>query len=79
MLNSIDAMPQGGKIFIHIKPQLSNPNEIEIVISDTGEGIPPDIIKRYLNRFFYDKNQREPDWDFPLFIVLSIITVAKSM
>lgn len=59
LLNSIDAMPQGGKIFIHTKkPKISNPNEIEIVISDTGEGIPPDIMKKIFEPFFTTKKSK---------------------
>lgn len=59
LLNSIDAMPQGGKIFIHVKkPKVLNPNEIEIVISDTGEGIPPDIMKKIFEPFFTTKKSK---------------------
>jgi len=59
LLNSIDAMPQGGEIYIHIKkPKLPDPREIEIVISDTGEGIPPDIIKKIFEPFFTTKKSK---------------------
>lgn len=58
-VNSIDAMPRGGKIFIRVrKPKSSDKNEIEIVIADTGLGIPPEIIRKIFEPFFTTKKSK---------------------
>jgi PAS domain S-box-containing protein len=50
--NAMDAMPKGGSIAIHIS--LKNPF-IEIQVSDTGTGIPPDIRQKIFDPFFTTK------------------------
>ncbi|MEJ2053431.1 MAG: ATP-binding protein [Calditrichaceae bacterium] len=69
-LNAIDAMPEGGEIMIeahnspnstpvidrrHRMPSLLSNNMIEIRISDTGKGIPRDILDNVFNPFFTTK------------------------
>ena len=70
-LNAIDAMPEGGKITVdaknsmesapvidrrHRMPSLLSNNMIEIKISDTGTGMPQDIIDNVFNPFFTTKS-----------------------
>lgn len=59
LINSIDAMPRGGKIFIRVrKPNRPDRSEIEIVIADTGSGIPPEIIRKIFEPFFTTKKSK---------------------
>ncbi|MEP9412371.1 MAG: PAS domain S-box protein [Candidatus Brocadia sp.] len=59
LVNSIDAMPRGGKIFIRVrKPKAPDNSEIEIVIADTGVGIPPEIIRKVFEPFFTTKKSK---------------------
>lgn len=59
LVNSIDAMPRGGKIFIRVgKPKESGNHEIEIAIADTGSGIPPEIIRKIFEPFFTTKKSK---------------------
>jgi PAS domain S-box-containing protein len=60
-LNAIQAMPNGGELKIEVNPTVSysqdgpNQNFIKIVISDTGKGIPPNIIHRIFDPIFTTK------------------------
>ena len=59
LVNSIDAMPRGGKIHIHVRrPNVPNNEEIEIVVADTGTGIPPEIMKKIFEPFFTTKKTK---------------------
>jgi signal transduction histidine kinase len=57
-LNAIQAMPNGGELKIEVNPIVSysqdgpSQNFIKIVISDTGKGIPSNIIHRIFDPFF---------------------------
>jgi len=56
LVNSIDAMPRGGRIYIHVrKPGMPGNEELEIVVADTGKGIPPEIMKKIFEPFFTTK------------------------
>lgn len=58
-VNSIDAMPRGGKIFVRVrKLKIPDKNEIEIVIADTGLGISPEIIRKIFEPFFTTKKSK---------------------
>jgi PAS domain S-box-containing protein len=60
-LNAIQAMPNGGELKIEVNPTVSysqdraNQNFIKVVISDTGKGIPTNIIHRIFDPFFTTK------------------------
>jgi PAS domain S-box-containing protein len=53
-VNSRDAMPEGGKLTISAH-NFANENAVRIAVSDTGEGIPPDVIQRVFEPFFTTK------------------------
>jgi PAS domain S-box-containing protein len=60
-LNAIQAMPSGGELKIEVSPTNSYSQDgskqsfIKVAISDTGRGIPPQIIHRIFDPFFTTK------------------------
>lgn len=60
LVNSIDAMPKGGQIFIRVRrPKISINNDgIEIVVADNGKGIIPENIKKIFEPFFTTKKSK---------------------
>lgn len=54
MMNAADAMPQGGKLSI-VVPRKSPEGQIEIKITDTGMGIPRNILPHVFEPFFTTK------------------------
>ncbi len=60
-LNAIQAMPNGGELRIEASPMISDPlkgskqNFIRVVISDTGRGIPAQIVHKIFDPFFTTK------------------------
>ena len=55
LLNAVEAMPAGGRIFIEFLTE--NNGRLEIVITDTGPGVPFNMMKRIFNPFHTTKNQ----------------------
>jgi signal transduction histidine kinase/ActR/RegA family two-component response regulator len=49
ILNAIDAMPRGGRIAIRTRRR---DRMVELSVSDTGEGMPPDVQSRIFDPFF---------------------------
>jgi signal transduction histidine kinase len=59
-LNAIKAMPEGGSFSIETRmepPEGEGPGAIQIMFSDTGEGISPENLGRIFNPFFTTRQQ----------------------
>jgi len=52
--NGIEAMDEGGTLSIATKPR---PEGIEVQFSDTGEGIPPDVLEKIFQPFYSTKSK----------------------
>ncbi|MDZ7336815.1 MAG: HAMP domain-containing histidine kinase [candidate division KSB1 bacterium] len=66
--NSIDAMPNGGTIFVHLTSQQ---DRVKISYQDTGKGIPAELEERIFQPFF---TTREKGTGLGLAIVKNLIT-----
>ncbi len=66
ILNARDAMPRGGEIVLQTRNTVIGPEEaralgrpqgayVEILVSDTGEGMPDEVLKRAMEPFFTTK------------------------
>jgi signal transduction histidine kinase len=56
--NAIEAMPEGGTISIAVAMSQSVQGDmVELKITDTGPGIPPDVINRIYDPFFTTKKE----------------------
>ncbi|HEV2602317.1 MAG TPA: ABC transporter substrate-binding protein [Microvirga sp.] len=66
VVNARDAMPNGGKVTIEtrrVEPRADEPRtgdapppaQVQIAVSDTGAGIPPDVLERVFEPFFTTK------------------------
>jgi signal transduction histidine kinase/FixJ family two-component response regulator len=54
-INAIDAMPQGGKLYVNVyteKIEKADNKKITVEIVDTGKGIPRDILSKIFDPFF---------------------------
>ena len=60
-LNAIQAMPNGGELKIEVNPEISSLQDgpkkkfIKIIVSDTGTGIPSNIVQKIFDPFFTTK------------------------
>jgi signal transduction histidine kinase/ActR/RegA family two-component response regulator len=63
LLNSLDAMPEGGEISITSRVQ---DKVVQITVSDTGQGIPADIIGNIFEPFFTTKGEQGTGLGLPL-------------
>ncbi len=57
LLNAADATPAGGQITVSIR-QVNSGERVEISISDTGHGIPPEVLPHVFDPFFTTKRTR---------------------
>lgn len=53
--NAVDAMPSGGRL--HLALERAPGGRIAIVVADTGEGIPQDVLPRIFDPFFTTKEE----------------------
>lgn len=55
LLNAVEAMPQGGRLFIELSDQ--KPGQAEIIVTDTGPGVGQAEAKRLFSPFYTTKAQ----------------------
>jgi signal transduction histidine kinase len=56
--NSLDAMPQGGRLVVRIREFINHHTGklcVRLTIADTGFGMPPDVLKRVFEAFYTTK------------------------
>jgi two-component system NtrC family sensor kinase len=58
-VNAIEAMPNGGKLFVSAETIIPEENEIILKIQDTGVGIPEDIRDKIFEPFFSTKKEKK--------------------
>lgn len=56
ILNSSDAMPDGGELVLNLKKATSFGNYVTVTVEDTGGGIPKDMLPQIFNPFFTTKH-----------------------
>lgn len=66
ILNAVEAMPRGGELRVTVSPQRTDEETgpvrkeidgVKITISDTGDGIPPEILSKIFDPFFTTKSR----------------------
>jgi len=55
LVNAIEAMPNGGELSVRLRGE---PDSVTIEITDTGIGIPPDVLPQVFEPFFSTKNEQ---------------------
>ena len=55
ILNACEAMPNGGRIDVHVERIPTEPPAVQISICDSGEGIPAEMLPQIFNPFFTTK------------------------
>src|SRR5215208_3197853 len=56
LANAVDAMPNGGRILVRVRQRRTRPAPTaEIFVTDTGTGIPPEVVARIFDRGFTTK------------------------
>jgi len=55
ILNACEVMPDGGHIHVHTETLPQDKSAVMIRVTDTGGGIPPDILSQIFNPFFTTK------------------------
>jgi PAS domain S-box-containing protein len=57
LTNARDALAQGGEIVVRTGPAPGQAGAARLVVSDTGPGIPPDVLPRIFDPFFTTKSE----------------------
>jgi len=57
LTNARDALADGGEIAIETGPAPGAPGGVRLVVSDTGPGIPPDVLPKIFDPFFTTKSE----------------------
>jgi two-component system NtrC family sensor kinase len=55
-MNARDAMPRGGRIEIAAQNRSGGDEQVELTVTDTGAGIPPEVLPRIFEPFFTTKD-----------------------
>lgn len=55
--NARDALPEGGEIAVETGPSPGQPGAVRLIVSDTGPGIPPDVLPKIFDPFFTTKSE----------------------
>lgn len=50
--NAVKYSPSGGRIWVRVHPDLTNPRDVILTVSDEGPGIPPSERERVFDRFY---------------------------
>jgi signal transduction histidine kinase len=74
LINALEAMPKGGRI--NIKTNNLKGKKVEIVLKDTGEGIPRENLRHIFDPFFSTK-EAEKGTGLGLFVAYGIIQEHK--
>lgn len=58
MINSLEAMPQGGYLTVRaLCPKDAVPPRIDVIIEDTGKGVPKELVQKIFHPFFSTKEE----------------------
>ena len=57
LTNARDALAQGGEIAVRTGPAPGRTGAVRLIVSDTGPGIPPDVLPRIFDPFFTTKSE----------------------
>lgn len=55
LVNAVEAMPRGGELSVRLKGE---PDAVQFAVSDTGIGIPPEVLPQVFEPFFSTKNEQ---------------------
>ena len=55
LTNARDAVRAGGEIFIETRVAAELPGRVQLVVRDTGSGIPPEVLAKIFDPFFTTK------------------------
>ncbi len=57
LTNARDALTDGGQIAVRTGPTPEHPGGVRLIVSDTGPGIPPDVLPKIFDPFFTTKTE----------------------
>ena len=57
LVNAVEAMSEGGHLFVKTAADAAAPDKVRLLVADTGVGIPPEIQPHIFDPFFSTKDQ----------------------